>query len=178
MPLGYYRQLYSGIKVLIKEVQDISEIIKCLPFEIEIQRKGRDNGRASHLISFIQTQLNNPFFKFLIAYDEESEEDIIGYTIAIINPIPGYKELCLLRIYAKNKKVREEFERIGEEIMAENKLKRVSMTVQERYIKVFKRYGFTPVSVNMIRESKRVKNRRIKNGISSSASINGGNEPL
>ena len=160
MPLGYCKQLYLVIKMFIKEVRNISEIIKCLPFEIEIQRKGRDNGRASHLISFIQTQLDNPFFKFLIAYDEKSEEDIIGYTIAIINPISGYKELCLLRMYAKNKEVREEFERIDEEIMKENKLKRMSMTVQEKYVKVFERYGFTPVSVNMVRESKRIKNRR------------------
>jgi len=134
----------------IKRITDINEILKCLPFEREIRKKGRDNSRESDLLLFIESQLDNHAFGFWIAYDDDNE--VIGYAVAMLNFVPGVERLHLLRIYAKTKELRQEFEKIGKEWCKPYKIKTMQMTgSNKKNIKAFQRMGWKVVSVNLER---------------------------
>ena len=133
----------------IERIYDIAEILKCLPFEREIRKKGRDSSRESDMILFVKSQLESPLFGFWMAYDDNN--NIIGYFSAIISLIPGMERFHLLRIYAKQKELFKQFENIGKEWMKQYKIKIAQMTTK-KHIKVFqKKYGYIPVSVNLER---------------------------
>ena len=134
----------------IERTNDMTEILKCLPFEREIRKRGRDSSRESDMLLFVQSQLSNPLFGFWIAYNDDK---IIGYTVAMINPIKGMERLHLLRIYTKRKDLMKEFENILKEWAKQFKIKIAQMTVTNgKMIKAFqKKYGYKVVSVNMER---------------------------
>ena len=133
----------------IERVNDIAEILKCLPFEREIRNKGRDNNRESNMILFIQSQLKNPYFGFWIAYDDKN--NIVGYLVALINLLPGAERLHLLRIYAKQKELFNQFEEILKQWAKQYKVKIAQMTVSKNIKAIQRRYKYVPVSVNMER---------------------------
>ena len=135
----------------IQRTNDISEILKCLPFEREIRNKGRDDQRESNMLLFVQSQLNNPLFGFFMAYDDEN--NIIGYMVTIISLLPGAERLHILRIYAKQKELMKQFEEVLKEWAKLFKVKSACMTVTNaQMIKAMKRkYGYKVVSVNMER---------------------------
>ena len=132
----------------IERTNDMAEILKCLPFEREIRKKGRDSSRESDMILFVKSQLESPLFGFWIAYDDNN--NIIGYISAIISLIPGMERLHLLRIYAKQKGLFQQFENILKDWTKQYKVKVAQMTTK-KHIKAFKRYGYIPVSVNLER---------------------------
>ena len=134
----------------IERITDIAEILKCLPFEREIRRKGRDNERESRMLSFIQGMLMNPLYGFWIAYDDN--ENIKGYVSAIMNPIPGMERMHVLRIYAKQKDLFKQFESILLEWAKPYKVKIAQITVKNHVRAMQKVSGFIPVSVNMERK--------------------------
>jgi hypothetical protein len=135
----------------IERITDISEILKCLPFEREIRKKGRDVMREADMLLFIESQINNPLFGFWISYDEEGK--INGYVVAMISPFTGMERLILMRIYAKDKSILNAFIDIGKQWAKQYKIKKMTMTVsQGKDMKAFKRaYQFIPVSINMER---------------------------
>jgi len=125
----------------------MSDFLKCLPFEREVRKKGREKNRESDMLMMIESMLLNPLFGLWIAYDDNG--NISGYVCAVLNPMPGSKKLFLLRIYAKQKELFDQFENILMEWAKKYKVKVCSMTVTSN-VKAFQRkYGFTPVSINM-----------------------------
>jgi len=133
----------------IERITDIDEVIKCIPFEQEIRNKGRDNTRISKMLLFVRDQLTNPLFGFWIAYDNEDE--VIGYSIAVLSLIPSMERIHLLRIYAKQKELKEQFEEILTNWAKEYKIKVAQMTAT-KHIRAFeRRYKWKVVSVNMER---------------------------
>lgn len=133
----------------IERTNDIAEIFKCLPFEREIRKKGRDSTRESDMILFVKSQLENPLFGFWMAYDDSN--NIVGYISAIITLMPGMERLHLLRIYAKQKNLFQQFENILKDWAKQYKVKIAQMTTK-KHIKVFQRkYGYVPVSINLER---------------------------
>ena len=138
-----------NIVMRIERIYEISEILKCLPFEREIRKKGRDSSRESDMILFVKSQLENPMFGFWMAYDNNN--NIIGYISAMISLMPGMERLHLLRIYAKQKGLFKQFEDILKEWAKQYKIKIAQMTAK-KHIKFFqKKYGYNPVSVNLER---------------------------
>lgn len=135
----------------IERVTDMQEILKCLPLEREIRKKRRDDQRESNMLLFVQSQLSNPAFGFWMAYDDTG--NIIGYVVAMLSFYPGHERIHLMRIYAKSKEVKEALETALKEWIKPFKIKTYVLTVTEtRMIKAIKRkYGYTPVSVNMER---------------------------
>jgi len=134
----------------IRRIDDIQEVMKCLPFEREIRNKGRDDQRESKMLLFVQSQLQNPLFGFFMAYDDKG--NVKGYIVTIISLIPGVERLHVLRIYAKNGLMKE-FEKVLEEWVKQFKIKIAVLTLTDtRMIKAMKRhYGYKVVSVNMER---------------------------
>ncbi len=133
----------------IERTTDIQEVMKCLPFENEIRRKHRDSTKISDMILFISDMLDNPMFGMWIAYDDE--DLILGYIISMIVLVPGMQRLHILRMNAKTKTLRIEFENILRKWAKEYNVKIAIMTTKT-HIKALKRgFGFVPVSVNMER---------------------------
>jgi hypothetical protein len=133
----------------IERVTDIQEIMKCLPFEREIRNKGREEIRESEMLLFIQSQILNPLFGYFMAYDDE--ENVIGYIVAMLSLIPGYKRLHLLRIYAKKKEIMEGFEKILIEWAKPYKIRIASVTTKKHTKFYIRKYNYVPVSVNLER---------------------------
>lgn len=127
----------------------MQEIMKCLPFEREIRNKGRENISERDMLLFVQSQLGNPGFGFFMAYDDEG--NVIGYVIGVLNIIPGFKRVHLLRVYAKKKEIFDGLMLAGSEWARAYKIDIVSITTA-KHAKAYKRhYGFKAVSVNMER---------------------------
>jgi len=126
-----------------------------MPFETEIRRRGRDRTRLQKMLLFIASQLENPMLGVWIAYDSEEEkkpdDNILGYCIGMVNLLPGFESLYIYRMYAKDKEIREEFDKILRKWGKENKIKKQTITVTKN-VKAFRRkHNFSPVSVNMER---------------------------
>jgi len=84
-----------------------------------------------------------------MAYDDE--DNVIGYTLAMLALIPGMERLHLLRMWAPVKEIRDAFIEILESWAKENHVKTAQITTTKN-IKVLKRkYGFVVDSVNMVR---------------------------
>ena len=133
----------------IKRITDMQEVFKCMPFETEIRRKGRDSTRIQKLILFLQSVIESPLLGYWIAYDDN--KNIIGYFVAIVSLVPGMEAVNLLRIYAKQKDIKDKLIEIGTEWAKEFGIKKVQMTA-EKHIKAFVRgYKFKVVSVNLER---------------------------
>jgi hypothetical protein len=135
----------------IERVTDISEIMKCLPFEREIRNKGRDDQHEGKMLLFVQSQLGNPSFGFFMVYDDENE--VIGYSVAMLSFMPGHERLHLLRIYAKQKEAFNMIEETLKDWARPFKIKIAQMIVTgAKQIKAFqRRFGYKVVSVNMER---------------------------
>lgn len=138
----------------IEKISDIGKIFDCIPFEQDIRNKGRDKTKISNTILFIKSQLNNPYFGFWIAYNENG--GVIGYTIALATKLPGFDRLILLRMYAKNKEIRKELEKVLIEFADSFKIKMACITVPDsRYSKILQRHSdWKEVSINLERKVK------------------------
>jgi len=133
----------------IEQTADMQEVLKCVPFENEIIRKGRDSSRIKDRLLFVNSQLGNPAFGYWIAYDDE--DNIIGYTLAMLSLVPGMERLHLLRMYAPQAEIKDAFSDILRTWAKENRVKFAQITTTKN-IKVLKRkYGFVVDSVNMVR---------------------------
>ena len=141
--------------MIIQQTRELQEILRCLPFESEIRKRGRSRERLKDMLVYITSQLENPLFRFWIAYRSEDkikpDDDILGYCIATINLIPGMKGIYIYRIYAKGNGLRKEFEKILKTWAKEYNIKNELITIYKN-VKAFKRkHGFTATSVNMER---------------------------
>lgn len=133
----------------IERITDLSEILKCLPFEREIRNKGRDRTRESDMLMFTRSQLQNPLFGFWIAYDDK--DDILGYCVALLNLFPGLQREYILRIYSKQKEVTSDLIEILSQWAKEHKVKLAQITVNKNIKAMQRIFKFKPVSVNMER---------------------------
>ena len=141
--------------MIIQRTRNLSEILRCLPFETEIRKKGRDKTRLQKMLLLIQAQLDNPLFGFWIVYDSEDEvkpdDSIIGYCVATISLIPGLEALYLQRIYAKTKEARKEIEKTLRIWSKENNIRKCIMTVSRNIKAIQRKHKFRSISVNMER---------------------------
>ena len=142
------RRFRVGTMAKIERIYTVEEVLKCIPFEQEVRNKGRDSNRISDMLMFVNENLENPMFGFWIAYDDDREP--IGCTVALLTLMPGQKKCVLLRMYAKQKKLKEQFEDILIEWSREHGIKDCIMTVgNKRDVRIFQRLGWKIVGTNM-----------------------------
>ena len=133
----------------IERTTDISEVLKCMPFEQVVINKGRDKSRIRDRLLFVKSQIENPYFGFWMAYDDNNE--IIGYAIASLVLMPGMERLVLLRMYAPTKEIREELSNVLRDWAKQYKVKLAQISVTKGVKALERKYGFKPDSINMIR---------------------------
>lgn len=134
----------------IERATDMEEVVKCLPWEQEIRNKGRDRSKVSDMLHLVKIMIDNPLFGFWIAYDDE--DNMIGYIVLLINLIPGFKSVNLVRMYAKEKEVFQAFEEIGREFAKQFGVKKFVVTAIKNIKAIQRRHGLKVVSVNMEKE--------------------------
>lgn len=137
-----------GYEMRVERITDMTEVIKCLPFEAMVRRKGRETARESKMLLFIQSVIENPFFGYFIVYDED---EVAGYAIGMLVLIPEMERLSILRMVALTKEVRLLLESALATWAKESKVDMAQITTSKN-IKAFKRkWGFKVVSVNLER---------------------------
>jgi hypothetical protein len=135
----------------IERTNNIQEVIKCLPFEDEIRKKGRDKSKVSDMLMLIKNQMDNPFFGIWIAYDNENKEKILGYTIAILTLIPGFERESILRMVAPTKEIRDKFFEILEMWAKTFRIRTQTITAHKHIKAITRKFNFKAVSVVMER---------------------------
>ena len=134
--------------MIIKEIKTIDEVLKCVPYETRVLSKHRETSKIADLIAFINNQLENPLFKFWIAYEDE---EIKGYCFGFLNLNSGFKNIHILRIFALSNDARDMLMNTLIETASAFGIKKVSITVKRNIRAFSKKYQFRPVSVNMER---------------------------
>ena len=143
--------------MFIKRTTDIQDIIRLVPIEVKLREKEKSSVKAQELLTFVQSQLNNPLFYAVIVYEDESEKDIMGYIMLLVIPfkIMDMQHVNILRVYYdpryRKTNIREIGWQIAEQVAKNHGIKKVRIEVK-RGAKVYERsWGFKPVSTIMER---------------------------
>jgi hypothetical protein len=136
----------------VVETKDISEILKCIPMELEIRKKGRDVMPIRDMLSLLKVTFeNNPLFKFYMILEDEGE-GLLGYMGLFIRPEREVRTIHLYRIwYNGNKEVFEKLKEIIKGISRETKCRRLTIEVYANEKVLERIYGFKRHSVIMER---------------------------
>jgi hypothetical protein len=136
----------------IVETRDISEVMKCIPMEIEIRKKGRDIMPIKDTLSLLKASFdNNPYFKFYMILADDCD-NLLAYFALIIKPEKELKTIHLYRIwYNGAKEVLEQIKEIIRYIGKETKCKRLTIEVYSNEKALERIYGFKKSSVIMER---------------------------
>lgn len=137
----------------------ISEVLECIPIEMEIRKKEDERFPLKDILAFVESQLEQPYFGFYMAYEEEK---IIGFVILVYVPIKGFEQVQIIRIWYDHKypEVMDEFEKIAWQWKKETKAPRLTTTMDARRggksnmnrIRAFKRkWKFNIVGVELER---------------------------
>ncbi len=136
----------------IVETRDVSEVLRCLPMELEIRKKGRDVMPIRDTLSLLKKNFeHNPYFRFFLIFADDND-DVLGYMGLVIYPEKELKTIHLYRIwYNGTKEVLEQLKEIIRHIAKETKCKRLTIEVYNNEAALERSYGFKKSSVIMER---------------------------
>jgi hypothetical protein len=134
------------------ETRDIADILKCIPMELEIRKKGRDIMPIRDMLSILKKNFDsNPFFKFYMILEDEGEK-LLGYVGLIIRLEKENKTIHLYRIWHDGtKEVLDKLKEIIRYISKESRCKRLTIEVYKNEKVLERIYGFKRHSVIMER---------------------------
>jgi hypothetical protein len=136
----------------VVETRDITEILKCIPMELEIRKKGRDVMPIRDMLSLLKlTFENNPLFKFYMIFEDEGDA-LLGYMGLFVRPEREVRTIHLYRIWHNGSKdVLEKLKEIIRGISKETKCRRLTIEVYKNENVLERIYGFKRHSVIMER---------------------------
>ncbi len=143
--------------MFIKRITQIEDILRFVPIECKLREKEKTPVRAQELLAFVQSQLANPMFYAIGVYEDESEQDIVGYMILMVIPynLMDMKSVNILRVYYDHKYRRTNIREIGWQIITEvarlNNIKKVRIEVKRGMKAYEKTWKFKQVSTVMER---------------------------
>lgn len=137
----------------------IAEILECVPIEMDIRKKEMEHMKLKDMLAFLETQLEQPFLGFYIAYEKEQ---IVGFMVLFYIPIRGLEQVQIMRIWYDHHypKVMDEFEQIIRQWKRETKAPKVTVSMDTmrngrsnmgRINALRKKWGFSIVSVELER---------------------------
>jgi len=144
--------------VEIKEVRDIGEILKIVPFEVEIIKKEPKRGSMSlrDKITWIEAELSGKSiyqaygFKVFFFY---KNSEVVGYTVLSIikSTIKYFDEIRVHRVWQNDVECIDKFWELIKDLGKECKIKKLRIEVDrpsmERLCR--KKYGLRSLSINM-----------------------------
>jgi hypothetical protein len=141
----------------IKRITQIEDVLRLVPIEVKLREKEKSPVKAQELLTFVQSQLNNPLFYIVCVYEDETEKDIVGYMILFAIPfnLMDMKSVNILRVYYDPKYRHTDIRNIGwqiiEEIAKMNKIKKVRIEVKRGMKAYEKTWKFKQVTTVMER---------------------------
>jgi len=130
----------------IQRITTIEEALAIIPWEYEIQQKGRIHCPIQKLLLLIREYIDDPLFTILFAHDKGEP---YGFCIAFISKLPGNKAIHILRMYGPGivDVFLDELVRWGKGFgMTE-----IGFTIEKNMKAIERKYGFKQDSVNMKR---------------------------
>jgi hypothetical protein len=143
--------------MFIKRTTDIQDVIRLVPIEVRLREKEKSPVKAQELLTFVQSQLNNPLFYAVIIYEDETEKDIVGYMIILVIPykIMDMQHVNILRVWYDPKYRGTEVRKVGWQIVdtiaKQYNIKNVRIEVMRGEKAYQKTWGFKRRSVVMER---------------------------
>jgi hypothetical protein len=134
------------------ETRNISDILQCIPMELEIRKKGRDVMPIRDMLSLLKQNFeHNPCFKFYMIFADEGDT-LLGYIGLIVRPEKEVRTIHLYRIWHDGtKEVLEKLKEIIKLIAKETKCKRLTVEVYKDEKALERVYGFKKHSTIMER---------------------------
>lgn len=134
--------------MFVKRTTDMNDILRVVPIEVKLREKEKTNVRTKDFLVFVQSQLQNPYFYFIIVFEDKSERDIVGYIalFVITTKIMDMQQVNVMRVYYDPKYRKTNIKKLGwdivEAVAKEHGIKTVCAEVQ-RCEKAFMRtFGF------------------------------------
>ena len=125
----------------------IEEVLTLIPWEYEIQQKGRIRFPIQKLLLIIRDYIDDERFIILFAHDEGTPK---GFCIAFIPTIHGNKGIHILRMYGDG--LVEDFLEALEKWGKNFGINKIGFTIEKDMKAIERKYGFRQVSTNMERE--------------------------
>lgn len=131
----------------ITRMKTIEEILTLVPWEYEIQEKGRIKFPIQKLLLIIRDHIDDEKFVVLLAHEDGQPK---GFCIAFILNMPVNKSIYILRMYGNGlvEDFLNELTKYGKEFG----VRKISFTIQKNTRSIERKYGFKQISVNMERE--------------------------
>ena len=130
----------------IQRMTSMEEVFAIMPWEFEIQKKGRISYPVQKLLLIIRERIDDPMFNVLFAYDDKKP---LGFCIAFMTNVPGDKAIHILRMFAPGivEKFLWELEQWGKQFGRRT----IDLSIDKDVNAVEKRYGFKRKSTIMER---------------------------
>jgi len=128
----------------IQRLTTIEEALTLIPWEYEIQQKGRVKCPIQKLLIFIREYINDPRFFLLFAHKEGKP---YGYCMALLSKIPDSKTMFILRMYGPGivNEFLDELKKYGKPFNVN--LMKLSIKKDEKAVE--RKYGFKQTHVVM-----------------------------
>lgn len=133
----------------IIETRNIDDLLSLVPIEMGIREKNYTSLSVKDTLSFVQRQMEgNRNFHFLMA---KNENDVIGYCSFFIDNDPGFKSLCIYRVWhnPEHPSVLVRFKKIQNEICKTYKLNSIKVEVPPSLVPKMKEWGFKQKNIVM-----------------------------
>ena len=141
----------------VKRTTDMNDILRLVPIEVKLREKEKTSVKTQELLTFVQSQLDNPLFYAILFFTDETEKDIMGYIMLLVIPfkLMDMQHVNILRVYYdpkyRNTEIKEVGWQIAEAIAREHGIKKVRIEVK-RGEKAYQRtWGFKRKSIVMER---------------------------
>ena len=130
----------------INRMTTMEEVLTLIPWEYEIQQKGRVKFPIQKLLLIIRDNIEKDNFIILFAHEEGEPR---GFCIGFVPKLPGNKTVHILRMYGEGL-----VDTFIEELTAWGKqfgMNKIGFTIEKNRKAVERKYGFKQVSINMER---------------------------
>jgi hypothetical protein len=122
----------------------MEEALTLIPWEYEIQKKGRVKCPIQKLLILIREYINDPRFFLLFAHDKGKP---YGYCMALLSRIPDNKTMFILRMYGPGivNEFLDELKKYGKQF----KVNLIKLAIKKDIRAIERLYGFKQTHVNM-----------------------------
>lgn len=143
--------------MFVKRTTDIKDILRVVPIETRLREKAKAETGTNDFLTFVQSQLSNPYFYFLQAFEDETERALVGYIVILVIPIKlmGLQQVNILRVYydPKYRKtgILDTFWNAVDMIARHHKIKKVRIEVTKHEKAYTRRHNFKKYATVMER---------------------------
>lgn len=87
--------------MFVKRITEMADVLRVVPIEVKLREKEKTGTGTNEFLTFVQSQLLNPFFYFIQVFEDNSESNLVGYIVVLVIPIKimGLQQVNIMRVY-------------------------------------------------------------------------------